>query len=84
MRIAQCRSEVDCEEALMSDQDTYGYYWFRHHSDGSTFIACRDEEDGLWFMCGLDAPIEPSSLERNATMLGRVPRFVEGGGSIDQ
>lgn len=25
----------------------YGYYWWRHHADGSTFIACRDEEDGL-------------------------------------
>lgn len=62
--------------------DDYGYYWFRHHKDGSTFIACRDDEDGLWFMPGLGRPIE--DIEASATLLGPVPRTVVGGGSIDQ
>lgn len=60
----------------------YGYYWWRHHSDGSTFIACRDEGDGLWYMPGLDCPIIAPEL--SATLLGPVPRMVAGGGSIDQ
>ena len=63
-------------------QDSYGYYWWRHHADGSTFIAVRDEQDGLWYMPALGHPI--ADIESYATMLGRVPRSVEGGGSIDQ
>lgn len=64
-----------------SDLD-YGYYWFRHHKDASTFIACRDEEDGQWYMPAIGHPI--SDIEGYATLLGKVPRRVEGGGSIDQ
>lgn len=60
----------------------YGYYWWRHHEDGSTFVACRDEEDGLWYMPGLGHPIIQPEL--SATLLGAVPRSVVGGGSIDQ
>jgi hypothetical protein len=67
---------------VSNQQDSYGYYWFRHQSDGSTFIACRDEEDGLWYMSGLGHPIP--DIMNHATVLGRVPRCVEGGGSIDQ
>ena len=62
--------------------DPYGYHWFRHDADGSTFIAVRDEEDGLWYMPGIGHPV--TDIEQHATMLGRVPRTVEGGGSIDQ
>lgn len=68
----------------MNEQDTYGYFWFRHHADGSTFIACRDAEDGEWYVPAIGHPIRPSTLEKYATMLGPVPRSVEGGGSIDQ
>lgn len=68
----------------MSDDIQYGYYWFRHHSDGSTFIACRDEGDGLWYMCAIGHPIRNPSLSQFATLLGPVPRSVVGGGSIDQ
>ena len=60
----------------------YGYFWFRHHKDGSTFIACRDEEDGYWYMPGVGHPI--SNITRNATLLGRVPRVTDAGASIDQ
>lgn len=63
-------------------EETYGYFWFRHHDDGSTFIACRDEEDGLWYMPAVGHPI--SDIERHATLLGKVPREVVGGKSIDQ
>ena len=67
-------------------QDTterpYGYYWFRHHCDGSTFIACRDEGDGRWYMPALGHAIE--NIEDHATLLGAVPRAVVGRGSIDQ
>lgn len=63
---------------------TYGYYWFRHRADGSTFIACRDEGDGKWYMPAIGHPIRKSTLEKYATLLGRVPRRVDGGGSIDQ
>ena len=59
----------------------YGYYWFRHHEDGSTFIACRDD-DMCWYMPGVGVPIPDP--EKHATMLGKVPRTVVGGGSIDQ
>ena len=61
---------------------TYGYYWFRHHKDGSTFIACRDEDDGLWYMPALGHAID--NILDHATLLGAVPRFVVGGASIDQ
>ena len=64
----------------MADVD-YGYYWFRHHDDASTFIACRDEGDGQWYMCGIGHPI--ADPESHATLLGAVPRVVVGGGSID-
>ena len=60
----------------------YGYYWFRHHADGSTFIACRDEGDGQWYMPAIGHPVR--DIERSATLLGAVPRSVVGGGSIDQ
>jgi hypothetical protein len=66
---------------IMTEFD-YGYYWFRHHADASTFIACRDMEDGRWYMCGLGHAI-PNIFE-HATLLGAVPRTVWGGGSIDQ
>ena len=69
-------------DAMTETTISYGYYWFRHHQDGSTFIACRDEGDGLWYMAGVGHPIlDP---EKHATMLGKVPRAVVGGGSIDQ
>ena len=60
----------------------YGYYWFRHHHDGSTFIACRDDESQDWFMFGIGHTI--LNIEKHATLLGPVPRHVVGGGSIDQ
>lgn len=60
----------------------YGYYWFRHHEDASTFIACKDEGDGRWYMCGIGTPV--ADPMRHATFLGAVPRTVVGGGSIDQ
>lgn len=56
----------------------YGYHWFRQHKDGSTFIACRDEEDGFWYVPGVGHPI--TNLETWATYLGQVPRTVVGGG----
>lgn len=60
----------------------YGYFWWRHHADASTFILLRDEEDNQWYMPGYETPvIHP---ERDATLLGAVPRTVVGGGSIDQ
>jgi hypothetical protein len=60
----------------------YGYFWFRRHKDGSTFIACRDEKYGLWYMPAIGHPIiDPT---QDATLLGRVPRIVVGGASIDQ
>jgi hypothetical protein len=61
---------------------TYGYYWFRLHADGSTFIACKDEQDDTWYLPGLYYPFR--DIEESATLLGRVPRIVEGGRSIDQ
>ena len=68
--------------ALSVETIDYGYYWWRHHKDGSTFIACRDEGDGQWYMPGLGHAIDRP--ERHATLLGPVPRHVAGGGSIDQ
>ena len=62
--------------------DEYGYYWFRHHDDASMFIACRDESDGLWYIPAVGHPIR--NIEGHATKLGRVPRSIVGGGSIDQ
>lgn len=67
----------------MPADETYGYFWFRHEKDGSTFIACRDMEDGLWYMPGLGHPIKESLLKENATLLGPVPRITAGGTSID-
>ena len=67
---------------FLSHAEGYGYYWFRHHKDGSTFIALRDDEDGDWFMCGIGHPIHDP--QKYATLLGPVPRTVAGGGSIDQ
>lgn len=66
----------------MSAEIDYGYYWFRHQDDASTFIACRDEEDGQWYMPAIGHPVR--NIMKHATLLGRVPRRVEGGGSIDQ
>lgn len=66
----------------MSEDVDYGYYWFRHHADGSTFIAVRDEADGLWYMPAVGHPI--SNIERSATLLGRVPRLTADGRSVDQ
>lgn len=59
----------------------YGYYWWRLRSDSRTFIACRDEKDGLWYMPAIGHPIP--DIERHATLLGKVPRITEGGASID-
>ena len=70
------------KDADMSGYITPGYYWFRHHADDSTFIAICDEETGYWYMPGIDHPID--NIMNRATLLGRVPRSVEGGGSIDQ
>jgi hypothetical protein len=67
---------------IAENPDGYGYFWFRHHRDGSAFIALRDDEDGLWYMPGLDYPI--MNIEGHATKLGQVPRVVVGGASIDQ
>lgn len=61
----------------------YGYFWYRYKADGSTFIACRDAEDGYWYMPGIAHPIPASVIENGATLLGPVPRVVEGGRSID-
>ena len=66
----------------MSEEIEYGYYWWRHHTDGSTFIACRDEEDGQWYMPAIGHPV--TAIHRDATLLGKVPRCVVGGASIDQ
>ena len=52
----------------------------RHHKDGSTFIACRDEDDGLWYMPALGHAID--NILDHATLLGAVPRFVVGGARI--
>jgi hypothetical protein len=69
-------------DALSYITEGYGYFWFRHHKDGFTFIACREDDGGPWFMPGLGHPV--SNVEGYATLLGRVPRTVVGGGSIDQ
>lgn len=63
-------------------EENYGYFWWRHHRDASTFIACHDNEDGLWYMPGLGHPIR--DLASYATCLGPVPRCVASGASIDQ
>lgn len=68
---------------MILPDEGYGYYWFRHESDGSTFIACKDLEDGQWYMPGLGHPINEKLLAEKATMLGPVPRVVVGGASID-
>jgi len=61
-----------------------GYFWFRHHKDASTFIAFRDGDgpDARWFMCAVGHPVK--DIEKHATLLGKVPNHVEGGGSIYQ
>ena len=46
----------------MSEEIEYGYYWWRHHTDGSTFIACRDEEDGQWYMPAIETSCPPPSI----------------------
>ena len=60
----------------------YGYYWFRHHTDGSTFIALRAEDNGEWYMPAIDHPIK--HIMKYATLLGPVPRQTTTGASIDQ
>lgn len=62
----------------------YGYFWFRHRSDGSTFICVRDAEDGLFYMPALTQGFSLAAVEQHATLLGPVPRSVVGGGSVDQ
>jgi hypothetical protein len=69
-------------QLTMETLEGYTYFWFRHHQDASTFIACRDDDDGLWYMPGVGVPI--ANPEEHATLLGAVPRTVVGGGSIDQ
>jgi hypothetical protein len=59
----------------------YAYYWFRHMHDGSTFIALRDDEDGWWYMPGIDCPI--ADITSYATNIGKVPRRTDTGASID-
>ena len=44
-----------------------GYHWFRHHADGSTFIAYM--QDGAWYMPGMGMPIMPLIIKENATYL---------------
>jgi hypothetical protein len=73
---------LDLVAVSTPEEETYGYFWFRHHKDASTFIACRDAESGLWFMPGIGHPI--TNVEAYATLLGPVPRRVANGGSIDQ
>jgi hypothetical protein len=37
-----------------------GYHWFRLDDDGgTTFIALREE--GLWYVPGVEEPVDPSS-----------------------
>lgn len=60
----------------------YVYYWFRHHADGSTFIALRDEEaPHEWYLPAIAHPIR--NMESSATLLGPVDRTTRGR-SIDQ
>lgn len=59
-----------------------GYYWFRLHHDASTFVACRDENDGNWYICGVAGPIR--NIEAHATLLGPVGRSTSTGASIEQ
>lgn len=59
-----------------------GYHRFRHHLDATVFIAFYDTLYRDWFMCGVGNPI--ADPMEHATYLGRVPRTVVGGGSIDQ
>ena len=42
-----------------------GYHWFRHHEDGSAFIALA--EDGFWFMPGMGVAVPPAVVKANAT-----------------
>ena len=58
-----------------------GHYWFRIRETGLTFIAYLDD-DLQWYMLGQSEPV--GDPEGFATMLGKVPRTVVGGGSIDQ
>ncbi len=44
-----------------------GYHWFRHHEDGSTFVALRDGE--FWYMPGVGMPIMAAAVQANATYL---------------
>jgi len=60
----------------------YGYYWFRHHADGTTFIALRDEGDGEWYIPAIDHALP--HIMKYATLLGPVARQTATGASIDQ
>ncbi len=44
-----------------------GYHWFRHHEDGSTFVALA--EGGFWFMPGVGQPILPAAVKASSTYL---------------
>ncbi|HLL29031.1 MAG TPA: hypothetical protein VKT73_15445 [Xanthobacteraceae bacterium] len=49
--------------SLGINRDKYedGYYWCRCSSDGTTFIALR--EDGLWYCCGVEESIDIPDFE---------------------
>jgi hypothetical protein len=47
-----------------------GYYWFRDHADGSTFIALLEE--GNWYVPGVYQPVN-STLQLNQ-LIGPAPR----------
>jgi hypothetical protein len=57
-------------------------FWWRFKDDGATFIACRDDGDGQWYLPGVWLPVR--NLAERATMLGPVARAVVGGASIDE
>lgn len=59
----------------------FSYWWFRNRVNGEPFIACRDNESGNWFLAGLGFPVEIT--DRDAVMLGPVPRQIVGAGSVD-
>ncbi len=44
-----------------------GYHWFRHHEDGSTFVALMQGE--FWYMPGVGVPILPLAVKATATYL---------------
>lgn len=67
--------------AILKAPQLVGYYWFRLHRDASTFVACRDENDGNWYICGVEQPIR--NIEAHATLLGPVASSTSISASIN-